>query len=88
VILDLLSSGGVTTGDFWMAIGFIKILQNINVNNYSPNANSHSQQFTTLRMKSSLSAVSSRSSPGNGFQRRNFFDFRVHVFNGRRLYHN
>jgi hypothetical protein len=28
-----------------------------------------------------------RLSPGNGFQRRSFLDFRVHVLTGRRLFH-
>jgi hypothetical protein len=46
-------------GIFGQAVGFIEFLQNVTGNNYSANANSHTQQFTTARRKYSHSAVSS-----------------------------
>jgi hypothetical protein len=42
-----------------MVIGFTELLQNVTINNYSANANSHTLLFTTACMKSSQSAISS-----------------------------
>jgi hypothetical protein len=42
-----------------LVIGFIELLQIVTTSNYSAIANSHTQQFTTARTKSSQFAVSS-----------------------------
>jgi hypothetical protein len=44
---------------FGLVIGFIDHLQIITTSNYSAVANSHTQQFTIARIKSSQPAVSS-----------------------------
>jgi hypothetical protein len=43
--------------EFGWVTGFIELLQNVTINNSSPNANSHTLQFPTARTKSSQSAV-------------------------------
>jgi hypothetical protein len=49
----------VTVDGFGLVIGFIGLLQNVTTSNYSAIVNSHTQQFTTARTKSSQSALSS-----------------------------
>jgi hypothetical protein len=44
---------------FELVTGFIEHLQIVTTNNYSAIANSHTLQFTTARINSSQSAVSS-----------------------------
>jgi hypothetical protein len=44
---------------FKLVFGFIEHLQNVTMNNYNANANSHTLHFITAHTKSSQSALSS-----------------------------
>jgi hypothetical protein len=73
---------------FGLVIRFTEHLQIVLTSNYSGIANSH-----TLRsLQQALCLLSlvylHRLSPGNGFQRRSFLSFRVHVLTGRQMSHN
>jgi hypothetical protein len=59
-ILKILSRAWVAIDEFGLVTGFIESLQIVNRSNYSAIANSHTQQFTTPRTKSSQPAVSSQ----------------------------
>jgi hypothetical protein len=64
---------------FGLVIGFIEHLQNVTTSIYSNVTNSHTLQFSTARIKSSQSAVSSLLLPGNDFQHRRSLNFCDHV---------
>jgi hypothetical protein len=70
-VINILSRVGVWLQTrFGLVIGFIEILQNVTASNYSAITNSHTQQFTTARTKSSQSP---------GFQRRSSNKSQSHI---------
>jgi hypothetical protein len=74
---------------FGLVIGFIEHLQIVTTSNYNAIANSLTIYYSLQHALSLLSLKHLyRPSPGNGFHRRSFFRFRVHVFTGRQLSHN
>jgi hypothetical protein len=72
-----------------LVTGFIELLQNVTTSNYCTIANSHTHYSSLQQAPSLLSLLYlHRLSPSNGFQRRGFLSFRVHVLTGRQLSHN
>jgi hypothetical protein len=57
--MKILSRDRVTIEGFGLVTGFIEPVQIVTTSNYNAIANSHTQQLTTARTKSSQSAVSS-----------------------------